>query len=513
MGQSISRSKGQYPPYAPPAGYYAPPYMPAYGQYGMPQPVQPFNPHAVVPYPYMPQAQTSVRRKKKRRNGTVSGSHSTRRRHAGPSHERGTAGSARFAESLNPSSRAVRRAQTPFSRPADLHEEDDEDSEEADLDRDEPVLPEGSSRHLHRAHYISEPHVNTAVPPPPVMKPLSPHAPNPLPLPPRDIFESEEYKAVMRGPIGTSAVLATMYPPKEIRESQHQRSKSGLFGKRSSKRGLFRSLTGTHKKKDEDPDIAMGNGIRLLPIPVGARDYHKLTTPSVSASSAEHPTFPHPPPGVAAMTSNQQPVPFLMAGADPNAAPPAPAQPMPVPTPAPSPSAIPSDSTEPLYFSQTHPDYGGFLPHSHHRIVHEGQQYKSATHLHEALKYPNHPHIAEAIRACTTLSDIFHIATSNADRARPDWAFKFVEVMESVMMEKFAQHPNLRALLLLTGNRPLVYSEERDSFWGDGVGLDGEGSRKPLAPGQGEGMNELGQMLMRVRDKLRNESPDPYRQQ
>ncbi|KAK7468952.1 hypothetical protein VKT23_003451 [Stygiomarasmius scandens] len=509
MGQLNSRSKGQhpYPPYPPPPpGYYAPPY-PSYGQFGA---AQPFNQHTVVPYPYMPQPQRSTRRKKKRRPGTVMASHSRRRNPEPPG-----AGSARFAEALDPSSHTIRRAQTPFHRPTHLEDgEDEEEQEDLHRDGDGPVVPEGSGSYR-------TPRIRTGsgLPPPPEIKMFTPRPPNPLPLPPRDIFESPEYKAAMRGPIGTSAILAAMYPPKEERDDNLQRSRTGLFGKRSSKGGLFRSLTGTRKKKDEGPDIAMGSGIRLLPIPVGAADYNKISTPTASAApttNSVEPPFPHPPPGVATSAQRQQPViPFLVAGADPNAAPPAPA-PVPVQAPAPDPSQTPlasGDSSQPLYFNQTHPDYGGFLPHSHHRIEHEGHVYKSATHLHEALKYPDHPHIAEAIRTCNSLSDIFHIATSNADRARQDWPLKFVEIMEWVMMLKFSQHPNLRALLLLTNNRHLVYAEERDSFWGDGVGLDAEGNRKPLAPGQPEGANELGQMLMRIRDRIRTQSPDPYQQQ
>ncbi|KAF5343247.1 hypothetical protein D9758_013417 [Tetrapyrgos nigripes] len=507
MGQSNSRYKHPFPFNPQPAGYYGAPYpnpMPQYGQYGMVQPVQPMNQHVVVPYTYMPQPQpynshSTRRRKKKRRDGSSS---SMRRRNTGPTYR---AGSARFDDSTNQGSNHIRRAQTPFHHSAHLEEEEEEQEEMEEDGFDAPEEFGGSRRHR-STHHVSQSVPGPSLPPPPEMKMLSPHPPNPLPLPPRDIFESAEYKAVMRGPVGTSALLATMYPPKdEVRDVEPQRSKTGFFGKRSSKGGLFRSLTGTKKKKEESPrpDITVGNGIRLLPIPVGVSDYHKLSTPTASGATTAgaEPVFPHPPPGVT--NPAQAPAaPFLMAGAGPNhlAQPPAPTTP------------TPSESTEPLYFNQTHPDYGGFLPHSHHRIEYGGHIYKSATHLHEALKYPEHPHIAESIRACTTLSDIFHIATSNADRARPDWPGKFVEVMEWVMMKKFEQHPNLRALLLLTGNRPLVYSEEKDPFWGDGVGMDVDGVRRTVA-GMQEGANELGQMLMRIRERIRTQSPDPFQQQ
>jgi hypothetical protein len=63
--------------------------------------------------------------------------------------------------------------------------------------------------------------------------------------------------------------------------------------------------------------------------------------------------------------------------------------------------------------------------------------------------------------------------------------------MEDVLYIKFKQHPSLRTLLLRTGLADIVYADANDSYWGHG----------PL----GEGANELGKALMRVRDKLRAE--------
>ena len=63
--------------------------------------------------------------------------------------------------------------------------------------------------------------------------------------------------------------------------------------------------------------------------------------------------------------------------------------------------------------------------------------------------------------------------------------------MEEALYLKFRQHPELRSLLMGTGNAELVYAETKDSFWGEGR--------------SGEGKNELGKALVRVRDKLRAE--------
>lgn len=56
---------------------------------------------------------------------------------------------------------------------------------------------------------------------------------------------------------------------------------------------------------------------------------------------------------------------------------------------------------------------------------------------------------------------------------------------------KFKQHPDLRAQLMNTGTATIIYSEMEDSYWGEG----------PL----GQGMNELGKSIMRVRERLLRE--------
>ena len=63
--------------------------------------------------------------------------------------------------------------------------------------------------------------------------------------------------------------------------------------------------------------------------------------------------------------------------------------------------------------------------------------------------------------------------------------------MDEVLYLKFRQHGELRALLLNTVPADLVYAESGDPFWGDGAG---------------NGMNELGKSLMRVRERIRREN-------
>jgi predicted NAD-dependent protein-ADP-ribosyltransferase YbiA (DUF1768 family) len=59
--------------------------------------------------------------------------------------------------------------------------------------------------------------------------------------------------------------------------------------------------------------------------------------------------------------------------------------------------------------------------------------------------------------------------------------------MDDVLYLKFRQHGDLRTLLLSTYPAYLVFVDWEDAFWGEGTG---------------EGLNELGNSLMRVRERL-----------
>jgi ribA/ribD-fused uncharacterized protein len=85
-------------------------------------------------------------------------------------------------------------------------------------------------------------------------------------------------------------------------------------------------------------------------------------------------------------------------------------------------------------------------------------------------------------------------ARMGRSRARPlraDWEQVKDEIMLRAVRAKFTQHADLAALLLATGDALIVEHTRRDRYWG----------------GDGAGANRLGQILMRVRDELRPETP------
>ncbi len=77
----------------------------------------------------------------------------------------------------------------------------------------------------------------------------------------------------------------------------------------------------------------------------------------------------------------------------------------------------------------------------------------------------------------------------------PDWSKTKFDRMRGVLYAKFTQHPNLKELLLSTGNKRLVEAATVDNavnrLWGEV---------------NGKGKNMLGVLLMELRDKLRAEN-------
>lgn len=71
---------------------------------------------------------------------------------------------------------------------------------------------------------------------------------------------------------------------------------------------------------------------------------------------------------------------------------------------------------------------------------------------------------------------------------RPDWEEAKVGIMEELVRLKFTAHADLRARLLATGDAELIEGNNwNDRFWG---------------VCRGQGQNQLGLILMKVRSEL-----------
>lgn len=122
------------------------------------------------------------------------------------------------------------------------------------------------------------------------------------------------------------------------------------------------------------------------------------------------------------------------------------------------------------------------------RIDWEGIAYLSVEHAYQASKTLD----------CKERLNVANLSTpGKAKRVgqkleiRPDWEEVKIPVMESLVRQKFTRHSMLKHLLLATGNQKIQEGNTwNDTFWG-------------VSLSTGEGRNELGKILMRVRRELR----------
>ncbi|MEM7246896.1 MAG: NADAR family protein [Acidobacteriota bacterium] len=121
----------------------------------------------------------------------------------------------------------------------------------------------------------------------------------------------------------------------------------------------------------------------------------------------------------------------------------------------------------------------------------DGESWPTSEHYFQAAKFEDERH-RQAIRRAKTPAIAARLGRDRKSRLRRDWESAKVAVMTTAVEAKFRQHEELRELLLSTGTARLVERAEQDAYWGDG--------------GDGSGKNMLGRILMKVRDRLRNET-------
>ncbi|KAI6024988.1 hypothetical protein PISMIDRAFT_673224 [Pisolithus microcarpus 441] len=150
----------------------------------------------------------------------------------------------------------------------------------------------------------------------------------------------------------------------------------------------------------------------------------------------------------------------------------------------------------PIYFYNKGAAFYEFTNFSPHPVYYKGKRYPTSEHLFQSFKFTDdHPEIAERVRNCGERPMLaFEEAHRHQAWVRPDWRQVNVEKMEIALRLKFTQHPDLKAMLLGTGDSELVEDSPRDYFWGNGADKSGR--------------NELGKALERLREELRHED-DP----
>jgi len=159
----------------------------------------------------------------------------------------------------------------------------------------------------------------------------------------------------------------------------------------------------------------------------------------------------------------------------------------------PEPPHSPAEPTAPILFYHRHNPYFEFTNFAWTPILWDNRRYPTAEHLFQAHKFiDTEPELAERIRHLPSSRAALEEAGRYREFQRTDWFDVNVGVMGAVLEAKFTQHSELRDMLLGTGDVELIEDSPVDSFWGCGH--------------DGQGRNELGKALMRLRDKMRRDN-------
>ncbi|MBE1236391.1 NADAR family protein [Phaeovibrio sulfidiphilus] len=149
-----------------------------------------------------------------------------------------------------------------------------------------------------------------------------------------------------------------------------------------------------------------------------------------------------------------------------------------------------TNGDEPVMFYRVGDPYDFLSNFSEYALHLDGKHWPTVEHYYQAQKFLGTPDEDEVRQAESALQ----AAIMGRERTRPlraDWDQVRDSIMERVVAEKFRQHPDIAQKLRDTGTRRLVKHTKGDAYWGDG--------------GDGSGQNRLGEILMRLRDRLNAE--------
>jgi len=147
-----------------------------------------------------------------------------------------------------------------------------------------------------------------------------------------------------------------------------------------------------------------------------------------------------------------------------------------------------------IKFYKVRESFGCFSNFAPYPIEVDGKVWPTSEHYFQAQKFAGTEFEEEIRRAKSPMI----AARMGRDRSKPlraDWEQAKDEIMRRAVLAKFTQHEDLRQTLLTTGDAMIVEHTRNDSYWGDG--------------GDGRGRNMLGQILMSVREELREAGKAP----
>ena len=141
-----------------------------------------------------------------------------------------------------------------------------------------------------------------------------------------------------------------------------------------------------------------------------------------------------------------------------------------------------------IYFYTTRDKFGEFSNFAKYGVELDGQWWKTTEHYFQAQKFLDEDY-KEKIRNVPDPKTAANLGRSRAVPIREDWERVKDDVMRKAVLKKFQTHPELRELLLSTGDEEIVENAPGDCYWGCGA--------------DGSGTNMLGKILQEIRSELR----------
>jgi N-glycosidase YbiA len=145
-----------------------------------------------------------------------------------------------------------------------------------------------------------------------------------------------------------------------------------------------------------------------------------------------------------------------------------------------------------IFFYKVCEPYGCFSNFSPHSIHLEGEIWATSEHYYQAQKFVGTQdcHLCQLIWQASSPELAAAIGRNPIYVVRRDWDSLKRSIMYKVVFTKFKSHPDLKHLLLGTGEELIVENSPTDHYWGCGS--------------DGLGQNQLGKVLMQIRQELRD---------
>ena len=139
------------------------------------------------------------------------------------------------------------------------------------------------------------------------------------------------------------------------------------------------------------------------------------------------------------------------------------------------------------FYAQTDPyaEFSNFAPFG---VAMQGVWWPTVEHYFQAQKFADVTY-GERIRRALRPKHAKALGMTRALPLRADWEQVKEAIMSEAVLCKFKSHMRLAELLLSTGDRMIVENAPMDADWGCGP--------------DGNGLNRMGKILMRVRESLR----------